>query len=107
MNILIEAPFDISDTNKKAIEEQAKDLAKYNQGITNIDVFFKEDDGVKSDVILAEIQLRLPGPEIFASETDENYMKAYSLALSKAERQLRKRKSIVQDRHNPIPDFPR
>jgi ribosomal subunit interface protein len=105
MNVLIEAPFDITNNNKKAIEEQTKELSVYNQGITNVDIYFREDDGNESDVILAQVQVRLPGPEVFASETDQNYMKAFSLALNKVERQLRKRKSMNQDRHNPIPDI--
>ena len=105
MNILIEAPFDITAANKNAIESMVKELEKYGQGITNADVYFREDDGNKSDVVLAQVQLRLPGPEVFASETDQNYMKAFNLALDKVERQLRKRKNMNKDRHNPIPDI--
>lgn len=99
MKVLIEAPFDISDANKTSIEQDLKELSLYNKKMTQATAYFKLDDGVKSDVVLAEIQLHVPGPVIFVSETDQKFMKAFAGAVSKARRQLKKAKDIRQDHH--------
>ena len=100
MKILIEAPFDLNNESKAHIEKQISKLGQYESKITQANVYFKMDDGTESDVVLAEVQLHVPGPEIFASATDHQYGKALSEAIDKAKRQLIKRKEIRQDHHN-------
>lgn len=100
MNIIIEAPFNLSEGEKKMVKEKIADLGNYTKKISQAHVFFKEDDGSKPDVILAEVQLHVPGNEIFASEAKEDFMSAFIAAANKAKSQLLKRKDIRNDHYN-------
>lgn len=97
MKVLIEAPFTLSSQDKIMINTQVKDLEKYHNNITQAEVYFKTDDGSKPDSILAEIQLHVPGPVIFVSDTDQDFQKAFSGSLHKAKRQLKKAKDMMKD----------
>lgn len=97
MKILIESPFNLSDEHKKDIENKLSQLSTFNKKITQIDVFFKLDDGFMPNAVTAEIQLHIPGPGLFVSEVKEDYWNAFSGAFDKAKRQLRKSKEIKKD----------
>lgn len=90
MNVLIEAPFTLKKEQETEIMNQVKSMATYDERITNAKVFFKMDDGTKSDAVLAEIQLHVPGPGpvIFASNDNQQFMNAFNGALNKVKRQL-------------------
>ncbi len=96
MNVVIEAPFSITDEQEVEIKKEVEALSKYNRKITNAKVFFKTDDGTTSNSILAEVQLHVPGPVIFASDIAPQFMDAFSGALKKAKTQLLKAKDIRQ-----------
>ena len=97
MKVLIESPFPISDAQDAEIKSAVAELTTYNNKITRAEVYFKTDDGTSPDAILAEIQIHIPGPVIFASDTSQQFMNAFSGALNKAKKQLRKAKEIRQD----------
>ena len=99
IQVLIEAPFEIAQDIQQDIESKVNELEVYTNRITKADVFFKLDDGTKPDVVLARVQLRVPGPEIIASESAEDYLPAFIGALNKAKQQLLKRKDIRQNHH--------
>jgi len=54
------------------------------------------DDGEVDKTVVAEIELRLPGPTIFASSDDMDYVKAFNEAFSKVKRQLLKQKEQLK-----------
>jgi len=96
MKILIEAPFKMTEIQDKAIRDNLSELDKYNQGITQANVYFKEDDGNTQNGIEAKIQLHIPGPVIFVSDEDQDAMLAFKKAFDKVDRQLKKTKDIKQ-----------
>ncbi|MEZ4933823.1 MAG: ribosome-associated translation inhibitor RaiA [Saprospiraceae bacterium] len=97
MKILIESPFYLSDEHKENIESKLSQLSTFNKKITQVDVFFKLDDGLMPNAVTAEIHLHIPGPEIFVSEVKEDYWDAFSGAFDKTKRQIRKSKEIKKD----------
>ncbi len=96
MNVVIEAPFSMTKEQELEIKEQVAALSKYNSKITNAKVYFKTDDGTSTNAILAEVQLHIPGPVIFASDNAPQFLDAFSGALKKAKIQLKKAKNIRQ-----------
>ena len=96
MNVNVEAPFNLSKEQESEIISQVKSMANYDNRITNAEVFFKMDDGNIPDGILAEVKIHVPGPIIFASDSNERAITAFSGALSKVKRQLIKAKEQLK-----------
>lgn len=94
MDILINAPFNLNDTQDATIRENLNKLERYNAKITKAQVFFKQDAGQSPDIVVSEIQIHVPGPVIFASDSGSNAMDAFSKAMTKADRLMRKAKEI-------------
>lgn len=99
MTTTIESPFTLSDMDKKVIEGKINDLEKFESRMTQVNVYFKEDDGVGAEVVLAEIRVRVPGADVFAENTDESAMKAFNLAYNAVKRQVKERRSKMNDHH--------
>lgn len=100
MKLLIECPFELSDQDREMIESKMFRLDEYDEKITQAEVYFRLDDTTVPDGILAEVQLHVPGPVIYASAAAENAIEALNRAADKAKRQLLKAKEIRQD-YNP------
>jgi ribosomal subunit interface protein len=100
MKVLIEAPFSLTDEDKLEIEEKVSGLEKFSDQITAADVFFKLNDSDKFKNVTAKVQLRVPGPELFAEASKKNHMEALTDAVRQVRTQLLKRKNIQQDHHN-------
>lgn len=98
MNVVIEAPFSMTEEEELEIKKQVEALSKYHRKITNAKVFFKTDDGTTSNSILAEVELHVPGPVIFASDIAPQFLNAFNGALKKVKSQLIKAKDIRQGR---------
>lgn len=65
--------------------------------IVSADVHFKTENSSAKDVgRICEIQLNVPGPEIFVSANEENFDKAVYKTISDLKRQLRKRKEKMK-----------
>lgn len=97
MKILIEAPFYLSNEHRENMEDKLSQFSTFNKKITQVDIFFKLDDGLVPNAVTAEIQVHIPGPEIFVSEVKEDYWDAFTGAFEKAKRQLKKSKEIKKD----------
>lgn len=99
MTVSIQAPFDVSDVNKNLIEEKINNLTTYFPKITKTTVYFKKDDGNTPDSILAEVEVFVPGAPIFASASEQQFMDAFNSAVSKVEKQLRKKRGKMVEHH--------
>lgn len=97
MNVNIQAPFTINNEDENEIIQQIKSLSTYNDRITSAEVFFKIGDGTAADSVTADIELRIPGPVIFASGNGKQFMNAFSGAINKARKQLIKAKETRRD----------
>lgn len=96
MKIIIETPFVINDNAGSIINKKLESLEAYKMGITQIDLYFKIDDGVDNKVAVAEIEIHKPGPTIFASSKNEDFEKAFNDAFAKAKRQILKSKEQLK-----------
>ncbi|WP_235297368.1 ribosome hibernation-promoting factor, HPF/YfiA family [Portibacter marinus] len=96
MKVVIESPFKISDVVDEMIHEKLNSLEEYKMGITQVDLYFKLDDGESDKTVFANLEVRKPGPTIFASSDDMDYVKAFNEAFSKAKRQLLKKKEQLK-----------
>jgi len=105
MKTTIEAPFQLSDNFRGKLEVKCKSLAQYNKSITQVNVFFKEDDGQGNNDVLAEIRVRVPGSDLFASNADDNATRAFSKAYDSVKRQVRKRKDMVKDHYSEVKEI--
>lgn len=94
MNVIIEAPFSMTEEQELEIKNQVEALSKFHSKITNAKVYFKTDDGTANNSILAEIQLHVPGPVIFASDTAPQFLNAFNGAVKKVKTQLLKVRDI-------------
>ena len=102
MKVTIESPFSLSDEDKNIIENKINDLNKFESRMTQVNVFFKEDDGNSPNAILSEIRVRVPGNDLFASDTDGNAMVSFFNTYKIIKRLLKKRRDMVNDHHSPI-----
>jgi putative sigma-54 modulation protein len=99
MKVLIEAPFDVNDNTRKVIENKLDKLTTYFDKITQTTVYFKKDDGNEPDSILAEVEVHLPGPTVFASASEQQFMNAFNSAVTKVEKQLRRKHDKMVEHH--------
>jgi len=97
MKVLIEAPFTINNADEKWIKEQVEGLSKLNDRMTQAEVYFKLDDGTIANGVMSEIRLFVPGKDAFASNTASDFKDAFSGALDKVKRQLKKAKGKNTD----------
>jgi ribosomal subunit interface protein len=102
MNLTIEAPFKMSESDREAIESKINYLDKFEPRMTQVNVFFKEDDGLISKGIRAEIRIRVPGNDLFADATDKDAIKAFSSAYSSIKRLAKKRRDKMNDHQSPV-----
>lgn len=105
MKLTIEAPFKLSDEDKTFIEDKLFDLKVYESRMTQINVFFKEDDGNDPNGILSEIRIRVPGKDLFAGDTNEDAIKAFVSTYNSIKRMLKKRRDKVNDHQSPIKEL--
>ena len=99
MQVIIEAPFTVKDEARAVINEKLKDLGKYSIDITNAEVYFKVDEAESGDTVIAEVQLHVPGPVIFASAEAPFYLQAFTDAANKSKKQLLKMKDKMANHH--------
>lgn len=94
MKVLIQAPFDLKDQQKENIQNQLEDLSRFDDRITQAEVYFKLDDGINNNEVSATIRLHIPGNDVVVTEFHEDRMKAFHDASKKAKRQLIKVKDM-------------
>jgi len=105
MNITIQAPFTLSDQDKEEIESKIHYLNKYESRMTQVNVFFKKDDRKGRNSILSEIVIRVPGNDLFSEGTNEDAVKAFSIAYNSIKRAIKKRRDKVNQHHSPVKDI--
>ncbi len=80
--------------------EKLNKLKQRYDFIVNADVHFKTENSTANDTgRICEIQLNVPGPEIFISTNEENFEKAIYKTISDLKRQLQKRKEKMKTHH--------
>lgn len=102
MIITIEAPFSISQADKRHIEDKINSLHKYEPRMTKVNVYFKVDDGKDNDAILAEILVRVPGKDIFAEKTSPDALIAFGDTFETVKRQLAKRQDQLNEHQSDV-----
>lgn len=102
MKVIIEAPFDLSDKDRKTIEDKIKGLEKYDDRMTEVTTFFKMDDGKTPGDVLAEIRVRVPGSDLFAAESESDSMKAFGSVYQNIKRQIKKRRDKLNDHQSDV-----
>lgn len=86
-----------SERLEEFTREKLNKLKNHYDFIVSADVYFKTEksSNPQKDKV-CEIQLNLPGPEIFISAIEENFDKAVYKNVADLKRQLRKRKEKMQ-----------
>lgn len=92
MKIQIHAPFELNSALEGLINRKLNKLTTFNDRLISADVFLKLEGPNSPDGKIVEINLRLPGPDVFAKEDADAYEKAIAFTADKLERQLKKRK---------------
>ena len=105
MNILIEAPFKISQEDKAIIRSKIQYLNRYQNRIIQINVFFKRDGAHPRNEIVAEIRVLVPGQHLFADNSDPDAMKAFSRAYSSIKRRVKQHRNKMREHQSPIRQF--
>ena len=96
MIVKIEAPFKVSQEHDDQIRTSLDKLMRYNVKMSKANVYFKVGDGNLPDSVVAEIEVHVPGPTMFASDSAKDFMDAFKGALNKIDRSLKKDKEIRQ-----------
>lgn len=99
MTIEINAPGAISEGLNTLINEKANRLQKFYDKISEVNVYFKEDDSQFEGHIKAEIRVMIPGADAFADDHAESKEKAFRGAYDKVERILRKKNEKLKSHH--------
>ncbi|MDF1697045.1 MAG: HPF/RaiA family ribosome-associated protein [Saprospiraceae bacterium] len=102
MNIIIEAPFKISENDREIIHSKLQYLSRYESRITQINVFFKNDGGNLKSEVVCEIRILVPGNDLFAESSDPIALKAFSRAYSAIKRRVKERRKKLNDHQSPI-----
>jgi len=102
MKTTIESPFTMSESDKEHIHNKIDDLIKYEKRMTQVNVFFKKDDGNVPSAILSEIRIRVPGADVFAESSSPEAIKAFSDAYGAVKRQLKDRRNQLNDHRSEI-----
>lgn len=92
MQVQIHAPFEVNDYLKNIIHAKIEKLSTHYTRIHRTDIFLKLKEDHITNGKIVEINLHLPGKNIFAKDTKDSFEKAVATVIPKLERQLKKRK---------------
>ncbi len=94
MNILVQAPFQVSDELQGLIEEKVGKLPTFFERIHTATVFLKEEENRRqtSNGKTLEIRLEVPGHSLYADASADSYERALADAYDKMRRQIKKYK---------------
>ena len=105
MTTTIEAPFTLRDTEREYIEQKISSLQKFEARMTQVNVYFKKDDGKVPNGILAEIRVRVPGKDVFADSTNGDAMKAFTETYNVIKRQVKKRRDQLNNHQSEVKEI--
>jgi putative sigma-54 modulation protein len=81
----------VSESMEAYTIKKLNKLAKKQDLILNVAVFFKKENDPKGKGKICEMELSLYGPRIFASSNEKNYEMAVKETINDLEKQLKKR----------------
>lgn len=85
-----------SESMEAFVNRRLEKLAKRYEWIIKADVFYKIENDPKGKGKICNIQLSLPGPQIFATSNKISFEAATDETISDLEKQLKKRKSELK-----------
>ncbi len=97
MTINIQTAADISEYTRQLINEKLGKLETYYDRIERADVYIKEGDGTGINNQVLEVRLAVPGPDLFAEDSNETLEKALANVTDKLSRQVRKFKEKMSN----------
>ncbi len=92
MEIQIEAPWKVKPSLESVITKKLNKLVTFNDRLIKAEVYLKTGDNVAPEDKVAEVTLRMPGPDIFAESSADSHEKAIAECAEKLRRQIIKRK---------------
>lgn len=99
MNVQITSrKFKAKDSLKEFINKELKNLEKLSDDIIEANVILSFTH-LKDSIKAAEINVKVPGKTLNATEESEDFNKSVSLSIDKIERQLRKLKTKKLAKH--------
>ena len=85
-----------SETMSTFITKKLNAISKKYDWIIKANVFFRIENDPTGNGKICEIQISAPGPRLFARSNENHFEKAAVASLKDIEKQLRKRKGILQ-----------
>lgn len=92
MEIQIEAPWKVRSSLEYVIQKKLMKLVTFNDRLIRAEVYLKSGDSISPEDKVAEVTLRLPGPDIFAESSADSHEKAIADCAEKLRKQIIKRK---------------
>lgn len=97
MNITIQSVhFDASERLEGFIQQKVGKLDQFSDEIINAEVTLRLDKAETSENKLAEVQLDIPGSNLFAKKQNKSFEEAVDLACEALRKQLIKRKEKLK-----------
>lgn len=97
MNITIETVhFDASERLEGFIQQKVGKLDQFSENIINAEVTLRLDKSETSENKLAEVELEIPGSNLFAKKQNKSFEEAVDLACEALRKQLIKRKEKLK-----------
>lgn len=98
MEIQIEAPWKVKSSLEYVINKKLTKLMTFNDRLIKAEVYLKSRDNITPEDKVAEVTLRMPGPDIFAESCADSHEKAIAECAEKLRRQIIKRKEKLGSR---------
>ena len=107
MQITIHQSGDLLDSTKQVINDKIEKLETFYDRIERADVYIKEDDGpTQKDGYTVECRLAIPGPDLFAEDTNPNIKAAIANVAEALRRQIKKHKEKISERDHASAELP-
>lgn len=85
-----------SKAMEQYVTEKMNKLYKKYDWIIKTDVSFKKEKDPKGQGEICDLDIDIPGPNIFASSNEKNFELAFKNTLSDIEKQLKKKKQLMK-----------
>lgn len=99
MQITIHQSGDLLDSTKEVINEKLAKLETFYDRIERADVHIKQDDGQVANGYTVQVRLAVPGPDLFAENTDQSIKRAIADVAEALRRQIKKHKEKNDERN--------
>jgi len=82
---------DLSDAVQEEVRASIDKLSRFTSNINAADFYFKADGSSSTATHSVGIRLGIPGPDVFAEETGDNWISLLKSVVDKLIRQLQKK----------------